>query len=252
MSTFVQTKNYGMNIALIGYGKMGKAIEQIALKKGHKIPVKISSENVHSFSSKLLKDNNIDVAIEFSTPSTVVKNIHTCFNAHIPVVVGTTAWQAEESIIKKRAMEERQSIFSASNFSVGMNITFRLNKLLSRMMNNISDYSVSIEEVHHTQKLDKPSGTAITLAEGNIQELENIEEWKLEETGERILPITAIREEGVPGTHTVKFECDIDKIEITHTAHNREGFALGAIHAAEWIVGKTGYFGMNDLLNLND
>ena len=241
-----------MNLAIIGYGKMGKTIEQIATQRGHNIALIIDSKNANDFSVEMLKEHNIDAAIEFSTPNSVIQNINTCFDAHIPVIVGTTAWEEEEVTIRKRTMEERQSIFTASNFSIGMNITFELNRKLSKWMNDVEGYNVKIEEIHHTEKLDSPSGTAITLANDTIKALDQKSKWINEpQQSEEQIAIQSIRAPKVPGTHTVSFNSDIDEISIKHQAHNRDGFAKGAIVAAEWMLGKVGFFGMNDLLKFN-
>lgn len=238
-----------MNIALIGYGKMGKIIAEIAKDKGHNIALIIDSKNSDDFSAQMLKDHKIDVAIEFTRPESVLANINICFDAHIPIIVGTTAWEQEESNIKKRCMEEHQSIFTASNFSIGMNLTFELNRKLSHWMNDYPEYAIEIEEIHHTQKLDSPSGTAISLAKDSIEQLNHKRIWLNEASeDEEVVGIISKREDDVPGTHTVTFSSEIDTIEIKHSAHNRKGFASGAVIAAEWLVGKTGYFGMNDLL----
>ena len=241
-----------MNIALIGYGKMGKTIERIAQERGHNIALIIDSKNAHHLSIDLLKEHNIDVAIEFSTPSTVIRNINICFDAHIPVVVGTTAWEGQESTIMKRTMEERQSIFAASNFSIGMNLTFELNRKLSHWMNDFPEYNIEIEEIHHTEKIDSPSGTAISLAKDSISKLNAKTKWvNTAQNQEDEIAITSKRQANVAGTHTVTFQSEIDNIKIEHQAHNRDGFAKGALIAAEWIADKVGYFGMNDLLKFN-
>ena len=241
-----------MNLAIIGYGKMGKTIEQIAAQRGHNIALIIDSKNANDFSVEMLKEYNIDAAIEFSTPQSVIRNINTCFDAHIPVIVGTTAWEEEEVTIRKRTMEERQSIFTASNFSIGMNITFELNRKLSKWMNDVEGYNVKIEEIHHTEKLDSPSGTAITLANDTIKALDQKSKWINEpQQSEEQIAIQSIRIPEVPGTHTVSFNSDIDEISIKHEAYNRDGFAKGAVVAAEWMLGKVGFFGMNDLLKFN-
>ncbi|WP_209399612.1 4-hydroxy-tetrahydrodipicolinate reductase [Pseudozobellia sp. WGM2] len=232
-----------MNIALFGYGKMGKMIEQIALDRGHKIVAKVDvdTENI-DFSS-------MDVAIDFSMPNAAFDNISSCFKNNVPVISGTTGWLDRFDEAKKICKENKGAFIYASNFSLGVNIFFELNKYLAKMMSNLEQYKVSMEEIHHTQKLDAPSGTAITLAEGVIEN-SNYEGWKLENASENEIQIEAKRIGNTPGTHTVDYASKVDSIEIKHNAHNREGFALGAVIAAEWIVGKTGVFTMKDVLNL--
>lgn len=233
-----------MNIALFGYGKMGKMIEQIALKRNHQIVAKIDLDTPEiDFSS-------IDVAIDFSMPSAAYGNIQMCMEHGIPVVCGTTGWLKDYDNAVKLCKEKKGAFIYASNFSLGVNLFFELNSYLAKMMGNLKQYKVGIEEIHHTQKLDAPSGTAITLAEGIIGETDYTS-WKLDtaDTGE--IPIVAKRIDNTPGTHTVSYTSGIDSVEIVHTAHNREGFALGAVVAAEWISGKTGIFTMKDVLNLS-
>ncbi|MBC9796064.1 4-hydroxy-tetrahydrodipicolinate reductase [Sinomicrobium weinanense] len=232
-----------MNIALLGYGKMGKMIEQIALSRNHTITARIDSE----FSVEDLKDT--DVAIDFSIPSAAFKNITTCLENDIPVISGTTGWLDRYDEAVELCNRRKGALIYASNFSLGVNIFFQLNEYLAKMMANLGEYDISLEEIHHTQKLDAPSGTAITLAEGIIKNSSRTG-WKLDNAGENEIPITAKRIENVPGTHSIRYSGNVDDIEITHTAHSREGFALGAVIAAEWIVGKTGVFSMKDVLNL--
>lgn len=239
-----------MNIALIGYGKMGKAIEEIALNRGHKVPLKCTSKNP----IELADFSNIDVVIEFTKPELAAKHIHFCLDKNIPIIVGTTGWNNELESIKLKTTSLNGSLLYASNFSVGVNIFFELNKKLAELMSGNSDYSASIEEIHHIQKLDAPSGTAITLAEGLIENNSNYSTWNLVESitqnkNENKLPIVAQRLPEVPGTHTIQYSSEIDSISITHEAHNRKGFALGAVIAAEWIKNKTGVFTMKDVLN---
>jgi 4-hydroxy-tetrahydrodipicolinate reductase len=240
-----------MKIALIGYGKMGKAIEEIALERGHEICVTFSSLNPLSVDK--LKESAPDVAIEFTQPNLAVSHIYTCTEASIPIVVGTTAWFDELKQVKEKVQQKSGSLIYASNFSIGVNIFFKLNEILAKLMNNHREYAPSIEEIHHLQKLDAPSGTAVTLAEGMLQELEIFHEWKLtsdKELSSSKLPVTATRLPEVPGTHLVKYESPIDRIELKHEAKNRKGFALGAIIAAEFIQSKKGIFTMSDVLNL--
>lgn len=247
-----------MQIALFGYGKMGKEIEQIAIQRGHKILLKIDEQNTGSITKEDLR--KCDAAIEFSTPGSAVANMTRCFTAGIPVVVGTTGWYDRVEKVKKLCEENEGCLFYASNFSIGVNVFFKVNEQLAKMMDSYPDYSVSMEEVHHIHKLDAPSGTAITLAKGITGNLKRKSNWKtVTETnkgrtgeGEKLSSseflITAKRIDEVPGTHTVKYFSAIDDIEITHTAHNRKGFAVGAVLAAEFVKGKKGVFGMNDLM----
>jgi len=245
-----------MRIALLGYGKMGQEIEKIALERNHEIVLKITEFNLGDLTVENLK--KADVAIEFSTPESAVANINRCFEANIPVVSGTTGWLDKMVEIKKRCIEQGQAFFYASNYSVGVNIFFMLNKHLAKLMNNHKEYDVEMEEIHHTQKLDAPSGTAITLAEGILEKLERKTSWVSKRGNEVIsskpedLIIMALREEKVPGTHTVTYKSDVDSISITHEAFSRKGFASGAVLASEWIIGKKGIFGMSDMLSLTE
>lgn len=237
-----------MKIALLGYGKMGKEIEKIAIERGHEISLKIGADNLAELSVESIKKT--DVAIEFSTPETAYSNIQTCFDANVPVVVGTTGWldQLPSCIEQTKA---GKGLFYASNFSVGVNVFFEINKKLAKLMANYPSYTVDMEEIHHTQKLDAPSGTAITLAEGIIENIPNIKSWVNDQTPvDNELNIVSKRIEKVPGTHTVVYNNEIDELYIRHTAHNRKGFALGAVLASEFMKAKQGYFGMNDLLGL--
>ena len=233
-----------MRIALLGYGKMGKTIEQIALQRGHQIVLKIDKG-----------DNNYDirkadVAIDFSIPSAAVSNITTCLKNGIPIISGTTGWLNQFDDMVALCKERDGAFIYASNYSLGVNIFFELNRQLAKMMSSLKQYNVSMEEIHHTQKLDAPSGTAITLAEGIIEHTDYTN-WELDKSDSKnTLPIVAKRIENVPGTHQVDYNSEVDNISISHTAHNRQGFALGAIIAAEWIVGKTGIFTMKDVLNI--
>jgi len=241
-----------MKVALIGYGKMGKAIEQICLERGHEI-AGIISDPEDSFD----KIQGADVAIEFTMPESAVKNISSCFENNIPVVVGTTGWYDSYEEIVAECKEKDACLFTATNFSLGVNVFFKLNAYLAKLMNNFPDYNIKMEEVHHKQKLDAPSGTAITLAHGIIEEVYrkdkwmSIEEGNIESLDSFELPIHSFREDNVPGTHNIQYDSDIDSIEIKHTAHNRKGFALGAVLAAEFIKGKKGILGMDDMLKLN-
>jgi 4-hydroxy-tetrahydrodipicolinate reductase len=236
-----------MKIALLGYGKMGKAIEQIAIKRGHDIVLKTSSSQ--PINADVLKLAN--VAIEFSRPDVVVENINTCFDLGVPVVVGTTGWQEDMIHIKNRCLDEGHSIFYASNFSIGVNIFNEVNKKLAALISHYPDYNSCIEETHHINKIDKPSGTAILLAEGILENNELLKQWKLDEDGEDTLRVNSIREGDVPGTHKIVHESEIDSITLIHEAKSRKGFALGAVLAAEFLPGKIGNYSMKDLLNLD-
>ena len=232
-----------MKIALLGYGRMGKEIEKIALQRGHKIVIKNSGKENYDITKA-------DVAIDFSVPDAAFNNISNCINNQIPVISGTTGWLDKYESITKLCNEKKGAFIYASNFSLGVNVFFELNKQLAKMMNTLSEYNISIEEIHHTKKLDAPSGTAITLAEGIVENSAK-ENWELNtKTSEENIPITAIRTPNVPGTHTVSYHSEIDAIDIKHTANNRHGFALGAVIAAEWLVNKTGVYTMRDVLNL--
>jgi 4-hydroxy-tetrahydrodipicolinate reductase len=230
-----------MKIALLGYGKMGKVIERIALERGHEIVLKKDQDT--SFDG--LK--NADVAIDFSVPNSAVANISECLNNGIPVISGTTGWLTNYPKMVQLCEEKNGSFIYGSNFSLGVNVFFELNEYLAKMMANLKQYNVSMEEIHHTQKLDAPSGTAITLADGIIKNT-NYANWTLETPISNEIHIDAKRIENVPGTHSIFYDSEVDQIEIKHTAHSREGFALGAVIAAEWIVGKKGVFTMKDVL----
>ncbi|WP_298287017.1 4-hydroxy-tetrahydrodipicolinate reductase [uncultured Lutibacter sp.] len=234
-----------MKIALLGYGRMGKTIEQIALQKGHEIVLKVD-ENTKNYDITIA-----DVAIDFSIPSVAFKNITNCFKNNVPVVSGTTGWLAKFEEAKTICKQQKGAFIYASNYSLGVNIFFELNNYLAKMMHHLDDYQISLEEIHHTKKLDAPSGTAITLAEDIIKHSSK-NSWTLDVTNnETELPIVAKRIDDVPGTHSIKYKSKVDTIDIKHTAHNRDGFALGAVVAAEWLVGKTGVFTMKDVLGLN-
>ena len=237
-----------MKIALVGYGKMGKTIKQIALSRGHEIVSIIDINNPDDFESAAFK--SADVAIEFTTPATAFDNYMKCFAANVPVVSGTTGWTARMGEIKEMCEKEGKTFFYASNFSIGVNIFFALNKYLAKVMNNFPSYDVRMTEVHHIHKLDAPSGTAITLAEGILENIDRKDRWTLE-TAEKAtdLPIHAIREGEVPGIHEIIYESDVDTISIKHDAKSRAGFALGAVVAAEFTAGKKGFLGMSDLFH---
>lgn len=236
-----------MKIALIGYGKMGKAIEQVALKRGHEIILKISRDNRQD----LTKENLVlaDAAIEFTNPESALENVITCMEAGVPVICGSTGWNERLYLAKEKCVVTNTAFLQASNFSIGVNIFFEINKQLASLMNDWPEYEVTIEETHHTAKMDAPSGTAITIAEQIVENLKRKKHWKLDAaTQEDIIPITAHRIAEVPGTHNVKYSSDIDDIEIIHTARSREGFALGAVLAAEFIQHRKGIFTMQDVL----
>ncbi|MBE0391027.1 4-hydroxy-tetrahydrodipicolinate reductase [Flavobacterium sp. PL002] len=232
-----------MKIALLGYGKMGQVIERIALERGHEIVLKKDQNNSYDGLE------NADVAIDFSVPLAAVSNISNCFNANVPVISGTTGWLDHYDAMVQLCQEKKGAFISSSNFSLGVNIFFELNEYLAKMMAKLNSYNVTMEEIHHTQKLDAPSGTAISLAKGIIEN-STYTAWTLQNPEANQIHIEAKRIGSVPGTHTVNYNSEVDSIEIKHTAHNREGFALGAVIAAEWIIGKEGIFSMKDVLDL--
>ncbi len=239
-----------MKIALLGYGKMGKEIEQIAIQRNHQIVLKTTTLSAAALTPAALK--GIDAAIEFSAPASAYTLIQTCFQANIPVVSGTTGWLAQLDEIKTACLMTGNTFFYASNYSIGVNIFFEVNRSLARLMNKYESYEPGLEEIHHQYKKDAPSGTAITLAEDMLAEISRKKNWIEGISAEKsVIQIHSIRQGQVPGTHKVRYESDIDDIEITHTAHNRKGFALGAVLAAEWIPGKKGVFGMNDMLGFD-
>jgi 4-hydroxy-tetrahydrodipicolinate reductase len=239
-----------MNILLLGYGKMGQLIGQLAESRGHSIVGKINIDNLDELNS--LDTDSIDVAIEFSQPEAAVKNIKWAIARGIPVVSGTTGWLYKKPEIEQLTLDHDGVFFYASNYSIGVNIFFKVNEFLAKLMNETTGYKSSVEEIHHTAKKDAPSGTAITLAEGIIKNINNLSSWNLTENtkgDEQILPITSKRIDPAPGTHIIRYSSEIDDIEITHTAHSRQGFALGAILVAEWIQGKKGVLSMDDFLS---
>jgi 4-hydroxy-tetrahydrodipicolinate reductase len=241
-------QNNKLSIALIGYGKMGQAIETIALAKGHTIQLKIDADNTRDFTAANLQ--KCDVAIEFTSPLSAVKNIKTCFDAGIPVVCGSTGWLEQLPEIKKYCEEKNASFLCSSNFSIGVNIFFEVNKKLAALMSSHKDYKVEIEEIHHTAKQDAPSGTAISIAEQIIENYPSKNKWVNDAAAkENELNIISKRMDPAPGTHHVRYSSSIDDIEIIHTAHNRQGFAGGAVIAAEFIAGKKGIFTMKDVLH---
>ncbi len=237
-----------LRIALIGYGKMGKTIQKLALDKGHTTPLIVDIDQPGS-----LKDlnQNIDVAIEFTRPEAAVTNILACAQAGVPVVSGTTGWLENWGMVSEKIQASKSALFYASNYSIGVNIFFALNKWLAGKMKDQIDYRVSMREIHHTEKLDAPSGTAITLAEGIMEKLPQLQRWiNAAANDESELEIVSDRIPGVPGTHTVQYESEVDTLKIEHVAHARVGFAQGALIAAEWLVGKQGVFGMQDMLEI--
>jgi 4-hydroxy-tetrahydrodipicolinate reductase len=233
-----------MKIALLGYGKMGHVIERIALERGHEIVLRKDEFNTYDGLS------NADVAIDFSVPAAAVNNISSCFHANVPVVSGTTGWLEHYDEMIALCKEKNGGFISSSNFSLGVNLFFELNEYLAKIMSKFDHYKVNMEEIHHDQKLDAPSGTAISLAKGVIEN-SNYTNWTLNTPNTNEIHIEAVRTGTVPGTHTVTYNSEVDSIEIKHTAHNREGFALGAVIAAEWLAGKHGVFTMKDVLDLN-
>ncbi len=239
-----------MKIALIGYGRMGHAVEEEAVSRGHRVVCTVDNDAEWESKEPLLRD--ADVAVEFTTPATAVGNIRRCFALGLPVVCGTTGWDDERDEVVRQCLEEDRSLFTASNFSIGMNIMFELNRRLAQLMDSHDEYSVSIAETHHIHKLDAPSGTAITLAKDIIEELDRKDDWRLMKKGTRIgkgiIPITAVREGEVAGIHEVVYDSDIDTITLRHAAKSRKGLALGAVLAAEYLEDKHGYFTMKDLL----
>lgn len=236
-----------MNIAIIGYGKMGREIEKILISRGHNIGLIIDIDNAEDLNSEKL--SAIDVAIEFSAPSAAYQNIVKCIECGTPVVCGTTAWLDSYDDVVKLTNEKEGAFFYASNYSIGVNLFFDINRRLSNLMNSYPQYDVTLEEVHHTQKKDAPSGTAITLAEGVLDNLDRKNKWVCETTTEpEELEILAVRRSIVPGTHTVTYESAIDQLTMTHTAKGRQGFALGAVLASEFLCGKKGVYSMKDLM----
>ena len=246
-----------MKIALLGYGKMGKIIEKIAISRKHEIVLTIDHDTLDDLTVENLQ--KADVVIEFTMPASVLGNIKHCFNAGVPIVVGTTGWYDQIPEIKQLCQESNSTLLYGSNFSVGVNIFFHVNRLLAKVMNNYPYYDVQVEEIHHTQKLDSPSGTAITIAEGILENLETKSEWvnvlttddKSDDdavTNNQLL-IESLRIDSVPGTHTVIYDSEVDTIEFKHTAHNRNGFALGAVLAAEWLHNKKGFYSVDAMFD---
>lgn len=241
-----------MRIAIIGYGKMGRTIEKLATERGHKIVLRISKQNLDEFNVVNLRNQTIDVAIEFTNPHAAFENITTCFEAGIKVVSGSTAWLDQWDNALEIMEKFDGSFIYASNFSVGVNIFFALNAHLAKLMNPLDEYDVSMTEIHHTAKVDAPSGTAVTLAQGIIENMDRKSNWvkEVDPSSNEIL-IDSIRQDPAPGTHQIKYSSTIDEIQIKHTAKNRHGFALGAILAAEYLQDKKGLHTMKDVLNLS-
>ncbi|AGA78643.1 4-hydroxy-tetrahydrodipicolinate reductase [Echinicola vietnamensis] len=238
-----------MNILILGYGKMGKIISQIAEERGHTIAAKIDESNIHELDK--LDTTKVDAAIEFSQPDAAVQNLSWAIKHNIPVVCGTTGWLDKKPEIERLTLSNGGAFFYASNYSIGVNILFKVNSFLAKIMNEQPAYTVKMEEIHHTEKKDAPSGTAITLAESIIDRVDRVKRWDLDKDvngNEHSLPITAKRIDPAPGTHIVTYQSEIDDIEIKHTAHSRKGFALGAVLVAEWIKDKKGVLSMDDYL----
>jgi 4-hydroxy-tetrahydrodipicolinate reductase len=236
-----------MNIALIGYGRMGHEIESAAINRGHSIKLIIDKDNASDLNSTNLK--GIDVAIEFSLPSTAFQNISECLNSRVPVVSGTTGWLEKYEEAAELCRRNNTTFLHSTNFSIGVNLLFRLNSELARHMNRYNNYSVSIEEIHHTKKLDAPSGTALTIVKGITEEHKGYMKWHLGTSKEdKSIPVAAVREGDVPGTHTVVWDSEIDAISLRHESKNRKGLALGAVIAAEYILTRKGVFTMNDVM----
>jgi len=246
-----------MKIAILGYGKMGRIIEQFAFERGHEVVLKVNIDNTDDLN--IVNLQRADVAIDFSTPDSVLSNIDLCFAAGVPIVVGTTGWYAKLQEVKDKCEAGNNTLMYGSNFSVGVNVFFFVNKVLAKIMNRYPQYEVQVEEIHHTEKLDSPSGTAMTIAEGILGELERKKEWvnELIGSGEEIITkpdqllIESHRIEEVPGTHTVIYSSEVDDIEFKHKAHSRAGFALGAVIAAEWLEKRTGFYNITDMFDFS-
>lgn len=248
-----------MKIVLLGYGKMGQLIEKFALKRGHEVVLVVDSNNREDLNIDDL--GNADIAIDFSTPEAALANISLCFEANLPIVVGTTGWYEHLQEVKEICLEANQSLLYGSNFSIGVNIFFHINRMLAKAMNPYKQYDVQVEEIHHIHKVDAPSGTAITIAEGILDNSTSKDSWVNEVVGstpeglvhkQDQLLIESLRIEEVPGTHTVLYSSEVDQIEFKHTAHNRDGFALGAVVAAEWLNGKKGFYQVTEIFDFNN
>ena len=246
-----------MKIVLLGYGKMGQLIEKFVLKRGHEIALIVDENNREHISAADLE--HADIAIDFSTPHAALENISLCFEANLPLIVGTTGWYEHLNEVKATCLEANQSLLYGSNFSIGVNVFFHINRLLAQAINPYKQYDVQVEEIHHIHKLDAPSGTAITIAEGIIDNNDVKKSWVNQVVGseEEVvnkpneLLIESLRIEEVPGTHTVLYSSEVDQIEFKHTAHNRDGFALGAVVAAEWLYGKKGFYQVTEIFDFN-
>lgn len=236
-----------MKLGILGYGKMGKEVEKIALAQKHEIVWRINSSNRASLTISEIQ--KADAVIEFTSPETVIENLKLCFEAKVPVITGSTGWYQDFEEIRKICIQEQGSLFYASNFSIGVHLFFQINRYAAELFNQYAQYNISISETHHTQKKDAPSGTAITTAEVLLEKLDRKNNWTLEkEESNESIAIAAHRVENVPGTHEVSFSSEIDTIKIEHIAHNRQGFASGAVKAAEWMKDKIGVYTMSDLL----
>lgn len=248
-----------MKIVLLGYGKMGQLIEKFALKRGHEVVLVVDASNRDDIKIQDLQD--ADIAIDFSTPDAALENISLCFEADLPIVVGTTGWYEHLSEVKEICLEANQSLLYGSNFSIGVNVFFHINRMLAKAMDPYKQYDVQVEEIHHIHKLDAPSGTAITIAEGILNNSTSKQTWVNEVVGTAEsgiinkpdeLLIESLRIEEVPGTHTVLYSSEVDQIEFKHTAHNRDGFALGAVVAAEWLNKKKGFYQVTEIFDFNN
>lgn len=237
-----------MKIALIGYGKMGHTIEALGKEQGHEFPLLIDLDNPDDLNAERIRE--VEVAIEFTSPASAPGNLLKCFKLGLPVVCGSTGWNDRLEEIEKACKEQKGALFHASNFSIGVNILFAMNRRLAAVMNRFPEYSPSLEEVHHIHKLDAPSGTAITLAEGLIEEMDRIEGWSMERKANNLLPVNAIREGEVKGKHSVTYTSALDTISLSHDAFTRDAFASGALLAAGFIRDRKGVFGMRDLLDI--
>jgi len=246
-----------MKLALLGYGKMGQIIERFAVERGHEVVLKINVDNKEELTTANL--SKADVAIDFSSPDAALANIYACFEANVPVIVGTTGWYGQLQEVKNDCLHGNHTLLYGSNFSIGVNLFFHINQVMAKIMNNYPQYDVQVEEIHHTQKLDAPSGTAMTIAEGIIDNLDSKSEWINEVEGTEFdqipkneqLLINSLRIGEVPGTHTVVYSSEVDDIELKHTAHSRAGFALGAVVAAEWVEHRQGFYTVADIFNFN-
>ena len=247
-----------MKIALLGYGKMGHIVEQFAIGRNHEIVLTINSSNSDALTHENL--NKVDIAIDFSTPYMAMRNIKACFEANLPLVIGTTGWYDYIDEVKNECLSTNQALLYGSNFSIGVNLFFLINKVLANLMNNHPQYDIQVEEIHHTQKIDAPSGTAITIAQDILSQVGRKKVWINNLAGTyqeqsyqpNQLLIESHRIEDVPGTHTVIYSSEVDEIALKHTAHNRNGFAIGAILAAEWLQGKTGFFSVADMFKFEN